>query len=64
MGLISEGQRSRIFTGWQPITQERFKEIDARSVFALDFGESDPAGLVEVKFKKNKAYGGSCSTNL
>lgn len=56
-GMISEGQRGRIFSGWEPITQARFQEIDARSVFALDFGESDPAGLVEVKFKKNKAYG-------
>lgn len=56
-GLISEGQRGRIFTGWEPITQQRFQEIDARSVYALDFGETDPAGLVEVKFKKNRAYG-------
>lgn len=56
-GLISEGQRGRIYSGWQPITQEQFKAIDARSIWGLDFGENDPAGLVEVKLVKNKAYG-------
>lgn len=56
-GLISEGQRGRIFSGWTPISQKKFRSIDARSIFALDFGERDPCGLVECKIVRNKVYG-------
>lgn len=55
-GLISEGMRGRIFSGWQKITNEEFNNIDARSIFGQDFGTSSPAGTVEVKIVKNKAY--------
>lgn len=57
-GLISEGQRGRIFSGWNPISDETFKTIECRSVFGLDFGWSEsPMGLVELKLLKNKGYG-------
>jgi len=56
LGLVSEGQKGRIFSGWQAITNSQFDEIDAKSLFALDFGLASPAGLVEVKFVKNNMY--------
>lgn len=57
-GLISEGQRGRVFSGWRPITNDEFIAIDAKSVFGLDFGFSEsPMGLVEIKMVKNRLYG-------
>lgn len=57
MGLISEGQRGRVYSGWQPITQQQFQDIDARSIYGLDFGWSEsPMGVIEVKQVKNKVY--------
>lgn len=57
MGLISEGQRGRIYKGWQPITQQFFEEIDARSVYGLDFGWSEsPMALTEYKLVKDRVY--------
>ncbi len=56
-GLISEGQRGRVYKGWRPITDEDFEAIDARSVWALDFGWSEsPMALLEMKLVKNKVY--------
>lgn len=55
-GLISEGQRGRIYSGWQPITQQAWQDIEAQSVCGLDFGTSSPAGMVEVKMVKNRCY--------
>lgn len=55
-GLISEGMRGRIYSGWEPITDELFNNIDARSIFGLDFGTTSPAGLVEVKIVKTNLY--------
>lgn len=56
LGLISEGQKGRIFSGWKPITNAYFNQVDAKSIFGLDFGLSSPAGLIEVKFIKNDMY--------
>lgn len=57
-GLISEGQRGRILHGWLPITQEVFKQVDARSIYGLDFGWSEsPMAFGELKLVKNKVYG-------
>lgn len=52
-GLISEGQRGRIHSGWDPITNDQFNEIDARSVFWLDFGMM---ALGEAKFVNSTGY--------
>lgn len=56
-GLISEGQKGRIYSGWQPITEEQFTDIDARSIFALDFGWSEsPMAFSELKLVKSNIY--------
>lgn len=52
-GLISEGQRGRIFTNWKPISQQQYNDIDARPIMALDFGMM---ALVEAKIVKGKGY--------
>lgn len=51
-GLISEGQKGRIFSGWESITNDYFNSIDARSILGLDFGVNT-GGLVEAKIEKN-----------
>lgn len=53
-GLISEGAKGRIFSGWQPCTDAEFVAADARSIWGLDFGTSSPAGIVEAKIIKDK----------
>lgn len=55
-GLISEGMRGRVFSGWQKITNDEFNAVDARSIFGQDFGTSSPAGTVECKIVKNRCY--------
>lgn len=56
-GMISEGQKGRIYSGWEPITNQQFIDIDARSIFALDFGWSvAPMALSELKLVKNNVY--------
>lgn len=56
LGLVSEGQKGRVFSRWKPITNAGFNEIDAKSIFGLDFGLASPAGLIEAKFVKNNIY--------
>jgi phage terminase large subunit len=53
-GLISEGQRGRIYKGWKPITDQQFEEVDARSVYAIDFGMM---ALAQFKAVKENFYG-------
>jgi phage terminase large subunit len=55
-GLISEGQRGRIYSGWRPITFEQYKAIEAREIFGQDFGKVDPAANGSVKIVKNRVY--------
>jgi len=56
-GLISEGQKGRIYKDWRTITDMQFNEIDARSIFALDFGWSDsPMAFSELKLVKSNVY--------
>lgn len=55
-GLISEGQRGRIYAAWTPITMSQYQEVEAREVFGQDFGTVDPAANGGMKIVKNKAY--------
>jgi phage terminase large subunit len=55
-GLVSEGMRGRIFSGWRPMTNQEFNEIDAMSVFGQDFGTSKPAALIETKLVNDRLY--------
>lgn len=55
-GLISEGQRGRVYGGWMPITMEQYKAIEAREIVGQDFGTVDPAACGAMKIVNNKAY--------
>lgn len=56
LGLVNEGAKGRIFSRWKKITDQVYKDVDARSLFGLDFGLARPAGIVEVKFHKSDCY--------
>lgn len=50
LGLISEGAKGRIYSGWQPISNADFEALEGRAVYVLDFGYSeDPNALAAVK---------------
>jgi phage terminase large subunit len=57
-GLISEGQRGRIYSGWSPITDEEYGLIEAREVYALDFGYMALAAfkVVNTKFYAKELF--------
>lgn len=56
-GLISEGAKGRIYSGWQPIGDEAYRELDLPKVYALDFGYSeDPNALAEIKYDGECRY--------
>ncbi|MGV3556922.1 PBSX family phage terminase large subunit [Larkinella arboricola] len=56
-GLISEGAKGRVYSGWQPITAAEWDAIDAVPYVGLDFGYSnDPVAAVAIKRKGNKRY--------
>lgn len=56
LGLISEGMKGRVFSGWQSISDEEFNAIDARSIIGQDWGDPSPAGTVEAKIVNNRLY--------
>lgn len=56
-GLISDGARGRIYTGWKFITDAQFEALQLPHVYGLDFGYSrDPNALVKVKYEGNRRY--------
>ncbi len=56
-GLISEGQRGRIYSGWEPISFAAYQEIESREIGWLDFGHSEsPMAFGTAKFENNRVY--------
>jgi phage terminase large subunit len=57
LGLISEGVKGRIYSGWKIISDKEYDELDLPKVYAIDFGYSDhPSAILEVKYSKNYRY--------
>jgi phage terminase large subunit len=57
LGLISEGAKGRIYSGWQAVTDREYTALDLPKVYALDFGYSeDPTALLEIKYDKDYRY--------
>ncbi len=49
-GLVSEGNRGRIFKNWTPIPDAEYEALPYAPSAGLDFGfTNDPAALIEVK---------------
>lgn len=56
-GLVPEGMKGRVYSGWSPITNEEFNRIDARTIYCVDFGySSDPTAIVALKFVNERVY--------
>lgn len=56
-GLISEGAKGRIYSGWLPISIEGYRALDYPKVYAIDFGYSeDPNAVVEIKYHNQYRY--------
>lgn len=57
MGLVPEGMKGRVYSGWQPITDEEFESIDVRPVYCIDFGYSnDPTVIVKLKYYNDRLH--------
>jgi phage terminase large subunit len=56
-GLISEGQRGRIYKNWIPITEQEYEKLEYTPYYGLDFGFSNSeTGLVEIKEHNQNVY--------
>lgn len=56
-GLVSEGSKGRVFSGWNPISISEFNQLPYESYFGLDFGYSeDPNAMIEIKAHNNKRW--------
>lgn len=56
-GLISEGAKGRVYSGWKVITDKEYDALDLPKVYAIDFGySSDPSVILEVKYGKEYRY--------
>ena len=57
LGMISEGAKGRIYSGWEMITDVEYNKLDLPKVYVIDFGYSDdPNAVLEVKYEKNYRY--------
>ena len=56
-GLVPEGLKGRVYSGWSPITGKDFHDVDARTIYCVDFGYSDdPTVIVALKFANDHVY--------
>jgi len=57
LGLISEGAKGRVFSGWNVISDDEYACLDLPKAYAIDFGYSDdPTALLEVKYENDYRY--------
>ncbi len=57
MGLVSEGNKGRIFTNWKPISRADYEALDLTETYGLDFGfTNDPTALSGIKKHNRKLY--------
>lgn len=56
-GLISEGARGRIYTGWQVMSPEAWNDVDRPVTYSMDFGYSnDPTVVMACKHQGGECY--------
>lgn len=56
-GLVSEGAKGRIYSGWQPITGAEWDALPYPTFYGLDFGYSeDPLALDALKLHNGKLF--------
>ena len=56
-GLISEGAKGRVYSGWSHITDADYDALELPHVFVVDFGYGgDPTAVIEVKWQDDRRY--------
>lgn len=56
-GLISDGFKGRIYSGWNVISNEEYNNIDLPKIYIIDFGYSeDPNAIIEEKSSNQYRY--------
>lgn len=56
-GLISEGAKGRIYSGWEAISDFEYNALILPKIYVLDFGYSnDPNALIEIKYNNQYRY--------
>jgi phage terminase large subunit len=57
LGLVSEGNKGRVYKYWESCTENEFNNLPFESSYGLDWGfENDPTALVEVKRHNRKVW--------
>jgi hypothetical protein len=52
LGLVGSGRSGKVFNGWQEITEEEYKKVEATEFYGIDWGfsgQGDPSALTAVK---------------
>lgn len=52
LGLVGTGRSGKVFNGWQEITEEEYKKVEATEFYGIDWGfsgQGDPSALTAVK---------------
>lgn len=56
-GLVSEGAKGRVYSGWQHIADAEYDALELPHVFVVDFGYGgDPTAVIEVKWQDDRRY--------
>lgn len=56
-GLVSEGAKGRVYSGWQHIADADYDALELPHVFVVDFGYGgDPTAVIEVKWQDDRRY--------
>ena len=55
LGVKSE-KPNKVYHGWQTITAYEFDDLEYNSYYGLDFGQTNPTALIEVKYNDGTFY--------
>lgn len=55
LGMKAE-KPNKIYHGWRKITDKQFDEIEGTKYYGIDWGESSPTAIVEIKYKDHHFY--------
>ena len=55
-GLVSEGTKGKVFSGWGHIPFSEYEDLPYPEIYGLDFGYNHPTALIGRKIYKSKLY--------
>lgn len=56
LGYASSGRIGRIYTGWQRISFDLYKQLDYNKYYYIDWGTRDPCAIGEVKIHNRNLF--------